>query len=105
MLDENNIPYRIDSSNADITYSRNRIRANILPQFEILNPEYRKNMASFMAYASELQAYLDQQVQKFLGSAPLFIVSDFCTLTPFLQREVVRFLYRRANEGTIGLSE
>ena len=34
----NNIEYREDSSNSDITYDRNRIRQDIIPVLESLNP-------------------------------------------------------------------
>jgi hypothetical protein len=32
-------------------------------------------------------------------------VEDFQVLSPFLQREIIRYLYEKANNGTIGLSE
>ncbi len=35
---ENNIEYREDSSNSDTTYDRNRIRHDIIPVLESLNP-------------------------------------------------------------------
>ena len=35
---EQNIEYREDSSNSDITYDRNRIRQDIIPVLESLNP-------------------------------------------------------------------
>lgn len=35
---EQNIEYREDSSNSDVTYDRNRIRQDIIPVFESLNP-------------------------------------------------------------------
>lgn len=104
-LEKENTPYRIDSTNAEDIYLRNHLRLNIIPEFERVNPEYRKNMASFMAYMTELQAFIDTQVQVFLRGEFSFMVEDFQILSPFLQREVIRSLYARANNGTIGLSE
>lgn len=125
---EENTPYRIDSTNTDDTYLRNHLRLNVISEFERINPEYRKNMASFMAYMTELGEFIDTQVREFLGKkssfessppAPLpegegrdmpkeynsFQVQHFQALTPFLKREVIRYLYQQANNGTIGLSE
>jgi len=41
----------------------------------------------------------------FLKEQSLFLVEDFQTISYFLQREVIRYLYEQANAGTIGLSE
>jgi tRNA(Ile)-lysidine synthetase-like protein len=101
----NSIPYTIDSTNADDTYLRNHVRLNIIPLFERINPEYRHNLGSFISYAKELVGFLDAQVLMFLKEQSLFLVEDFQTISYFLQREVIRYLYEQANAGTIGLSE
>lgn len=104
-LQKENIPYRLDSTNTDDTYLRNHLRLNIISEFERINPEYRKNMASFMKYMAELGDFIDTQVEIFLRGESSFPVEDFQVLSPFLQREVIRYLYEKANSGTIGLSE
>lgn len=104
-LSRENTPYRLDSTNATDVYLRNHLRLNIISEFERINPEYRKNMASFMQYMSELGEFIDTQVVVFLRGESSFLVEDFQVLSPFLQREVIRYLYRHANNGTIGLSE
>lgn len=58
-----------------------------------------------MGYMSELRAHLDAEVRTFLSDQDSFLVSDFLGLSTFLQREIIRYLYERANSGTIGLSE
>lgn len=103
-LEKADIPYRIDSSNADDLYLRNHLRLNIISEFERINPEYRKNLLSFMAYMSELQAFIDGQAEVFLRGESSFLADDFRILSPFLQREIIRYIYARANDGTIGLS-
>ncbi len=104
-LAENGTPYRLDSTNTDDTYLRNHLRLNIIAEFERINPEYRKNLASFMNYSKELTEFIDSQVTIFLRGESSFGVEDFHILSPFLQREVIRYLYEGANHGTIGLSE
>lgn len=104
-LEKDNIPYRIDSSNTDTVYLRNHLRVNIIPEFERINPMYRKNLSSFMEYMKELENHLDLEVQAFLEGKKEFSVSRFETLSPFQKREIIRHLYSEANDGTIGLSE
>lgn len=104
-LEEEKIPYRLDSTNADEVYLRNHLRLNILPEFERINPEYRKNLHSFMGYMTELHTHLDMEVRTFLGADTSFSVVLFEELSLFLKREIVRYLYQSCNSGTIGLSE
>lgn len=40
--------YRTDSTNADVAYRRNRIRHNILPEMENMNPSFLRTMARTM---------------------------------------------------------
>lgn len=104
-LQERNIPHCIDSTNLDDRYLRNHLRLNIISEFERINPEYRKNLDIFMGYMSELRSHLDAEVQTFFSDRDSFSVPDFQKLSIFLQREIIRYLYERANHGTIGLSE
>lgn len=104
-LQERNIPHCVDSTNMDDRYLRNHLRLNVISEFERINPEYRKNLDAFMGYMSELRAHLDTEVRTFLSDADSFSVPDFQKLSTFLQREVIRYLYEQANNGTIGLSE
>ena len=99
------LDYRTDASNADIRYARNRIRANVLPELEHINPEYRSNIRSFMMYASELQFFIGASVEVFLQGKDYFDIAAFQQSSLFLQREIIRVLYVRANAGAIGLSE
>ena len=58
-----------------------------------------------MQYISELKEFIDGQVRIFLRGEPSFGTEDFQILSSFLQREVIRYLYEKANNGTVGLSE
>lgn len=58
-----------------------------------------------MQYAKELGDFIETQVEIFLRAETSFGVEDFQVLSSFMQREVIRYLYARANNGTIGLSE
>ncbi len=49
--------WREDGSNANIKYQRNRIRHQLLPQLEQLNPQAVKHIATTARYVQELQAW------------------------------------------------
>jgi hypothetical protein len=50
--------------NNEIT--RNMIRNEILPLFESVHPEHKKNVSKLLDYFSELKDNIDTQVQDFL---------------------------------------
>lgn len=83
------------------------MRKRILPEFTHINPQYRHSIERFLTYSEELSNFLDQTVRTWLTryTPGSFQVDDFTKETPFLQREIVSFLYHEANHGTIGLSE
>lgn len=99
------LEYREDSTNSDTRYLRNKLRHHILPEFECINPEYRRAISNFIDYSEELQSWIDDEVRLFLSEGKSFLVSKFSGESPFFQREVIRYLYEQANSGTIGLSE
>lgn len=51
---ENHIEYREDSTNADISYDRNRIRHDIIPVLESLNPSIHNTMSELCLYMQSL---------------------------------------------------
>lgn len=59
---QNNIEYRIDSTNFDDTYSRNLIRLNILPLLEKLNSDYQNNIANFISSINEDNSFIENRV-------------------------------------------
>ncbi len=102
---EKNISFREDSSNTDTEYLRNHLRANILPEFEKINGEYRKSIENFIEYTEELKTWIDDEIQNFLSGEQSFSVADFEKKSPFFQKEIIRYLYEKTNGGTIWLSE
>ncbi len=115
------LTFREDSTNADTTYLRNHMRQEILPLFEKINPHYRHSLADFIGYSEEMMTYIDAQVGTWFARqqeqyrsrknvkpiefSRVFRIEDFRGESLFFQREILRFLYQEANQGTIGLSE
>jgi tRNA(Ile)-lysidine synthase len=102
---EHHIEYREDSSNFNTEYLRNKLRHDIVPQFQTINPEYRRAFMNFIEYSEELQDWINDEVLRFLEGTSSFLVKDFQAQKPLFQKEILRYLYAQANHGTIGLSE
>ncbi len=101
-------PYRTDSSNADLSFSRNRIRALLIPEIEAMNPGFSKTMGRFAEYARELDARLENEVSEYLDAQEpprSFDVVEFAELSEFFRKEVLSRLFVRMNGNGIGLSE
>lgn len=63
-LEENHIPYVVDETNLEPTYSRNRVRLNMVPEAEAINPGFRRAMATFRTMAEEDEGYLSREAEK-----------------------------------------
>lgn len=63
-LAEKNIPYVVDETNLEPTYSRNRVRLSIVPEAEAINPAFCRVMASFRTMAEEDESYLVGEAAK-----------------------------------------
>ncbi len=59
-LKENGQTWREDSTNTDISYSRNRIRLNIMPEFRRINARAVFHMADLTRQFSEICDFLDE---------------------------------------------
>ena len=104
-LHNNNIEYCIDKTNFESVYHRNIIRNNILPEFEKINKDYRKNIGNFMNYMSEMKEFVDNQVYNFLWRSNAFSITEFNSLSKFIQKEIVRVMFFETNNNTIWLNE
>ena len=58
--------YRIDVTNADIVYSRNRIRNRVMPELAVINEQAVLHMNRLSEDMAELSSYLREQVEAIL---------------------------------------
>ena len=58
-LKENNVEYKIDSSNEDVKYKRNLIRKEILPLFENVNSSYLDSIENLIKNAISTREIVD----------------------------------------------
>lgn len=59
------IPYREDSSNSDTKFLRNKIRHEIIPVFESMNPSFYKTMLNNMSHLQEAEQLLNYELERF----------------------------------------
>ncbi len=57
---ENNISFREDSTNSDVEISRNRLRRNVFPEFEKINPSILNTLSSEAGHFAQAEAVLDE---------------------------------------------
>ena len=71
-LREKGETYRTDSSNADLRFSRNRIRARVLPELAEINPRTVEHIFRFSGAMEELCSYLSDEALEKGGEAVRF---------------------------------
>ena len=104
--------WREDSSNKDLTFTRNRIRHELLPLLEGWNPRLREHMAQMAALALDEEAWWQAELARLapqyllpgrpvrgggraagsgLDSGLAIEVSRLAALAPALQRRLIRY--------------
>ena len=61
---KNNIAFRLDKSNLSNKYLRNKLRLDILPEFNKLNPSYTKNLLQTINRLDEIEKTYDYFIQE-----------------------------------------
>jgi len=89
---DNSYKFVCDSTNADISYPRNRIRQNILPELHAINPEFLAAFARFTESERLDCNYLDREAEKF---AETLRISDISSLPyPIASRALTAAAHR-----------
>ena len=118
---EYQLQYRIDATNLETVYTRNKIRHDIVPQFEKLNPSFLSTMHSNMRFIASAQSIVEayaleaykrvvvidnervlfnlEELTKYQGIDTLL----FIWLTPYgFSSDVVMQLYRSLGDNLSG---
>lgn len=92
---DNKIKYYIDNTNNDITYTRNRIRKNILP---LLKKENKNIHKSFLNYSNTLQEYYNyvedvtkERINEIKDNNTIDL-DKFNKEHPFIQKSIIFYL-------------
>ncbi len=93
-----------DSSNQERRFLRNRVRHEVIPLLEGINPAVKHNLASAAKLLTEEGAWLDDRVQAILGPADSgdgsLAVATLLNAPPALQARVLR-AWLRARRGDL----
>ena len=106
---EAGLPFADDMSNADTSFARNRIRAEVLPTLADLSSEAERNIAETRAELSEEAALLERMALEALadagaGAAATAVPADaLAGWEPGLQRIALRALAERASGRQVPL--
>ncbi len=123
-LDINKLEYKIDNTNFDTKLTRNKLRHDIIPQFEKINSNYKQNINNLSSYLEEVKDFIDIEIEKFLTEQWIlifnsckykintlsingyFYIKDFNKLSSLLQKEIIRHIFYISNwKSTIWLNE
>ena len=96
-------PFRTDSSNADLRFTRNRIRAELVPLLKTFNPEVTSVLGHLAEQAEEAHAFIEQQAVELLKRVEKPRAGDLIVLDrrelesapQLLVREALRLIWVR----------
>lgn len=107
-LEKNNLSYKIDKTNFENDFARNKLRNLIIPKFSEINEKYKQNISNFMDYLDEIKDLLDLEIKRFLeksSTEKYFLIKEFNELSDFLKKEVIRYIFFISNwNSTIWLT-
>ncbi len=106
------IEYRTDSSNASLTYRRNRVRTELLPELETYyNPSVRDALLRLSSIASDEVDYLQDEAERALEAVSLNVLPEAVVLDTrrvaklhtAIARSVVRLAVKRVRGNLDGI--
>ena len=93
-LEAQEMPWRVDSTNVELEYSRNFIRGKVIPELEKINAKAVEHMNQTAMHLSEVREYLDFETEKAwktvvnVGDSLELDLKGLLELHPVLQREI-----------------
>ncbi len=91
-LNENNIPYVVDSTNRSVKYLRNYIRHNILPLFLHVNPKLKEHILNLSFQIGEIEVFLKNEIDRYLKIVMVHYAEDLVKLNLKELSKVPEFL-------------
>ncbi|MCU0665950.1 MAG: tRNA lysidine(34) synthetase TilS [Candidatus Omnitrophica bacterium] len=100
-LKNNRIPFRIDKTNAEDKYLRNRLRKQLIP---LLEQKYNRNIKSALrtlaVNAETDHDYLYEKAKKIVSNRKTVEIANFVRLHPAMQNLVIRLLIENLKGDT-----
>jgi tRNA(Ile)-lysidine synthase len=111
-VDKRGLQFRVDSTNLDTRFRRNRVRRELLPMLEKeYNPEIKRLLSELAVRAREEESYLDQQARERAGAwrlredgAEKISRTALRSMPPALARRVLRRMLSEVGDSRAGLT-
>ena len=103
--EENGLSYQTDATNADTAYTRNFIRAEIVPLLKKVNASAEENARYAADAIREMRDLTDETAERFLRENDPLTVSSLETLAPPILHAVLTKAYQNAGGGTLPRSQ
>ena len=103
-LNSNNIEYRIDKTNQDIKYTRNRYRKNILPLLKLENKNIHKKFLKFSEELYKIEEFLEKQTENALTkvvASDKLDLHEYSKLDSLLQKRVIEYILKKEYQDNI----
>ena len=101
-VQDQNVPYRIDSSNEESTYARNFLRHQWFPKLQNLFPGWRKNLLKLTDRAEEYDLMTDYVFHSISDSPNAFRKKEFLELPEEIQKSMIyKLLNKNGYSGLI----
>ena len=103
--------WREDPTNADPAFARNRVRRDVVPALEKVNPGVRDALGRLAAYARDLGSWMDAQLGALLREDPAapgrghFPLAPYLALPAAARGELLRAVFTRVTGSGDGLTE
>ena len=88
----NQLSYRVDSSNSDLSFDRNRIRKEIIPTIERLNPSFSRTVTRTVSSLREISDLLNREVRVLYAKTVSLTPDDYFQIDEKLLRETPSLL-------------
>lgn len=96
---KNGIEYVYDSTNSDTVYTRNSIRANVLPILRGINPDACRASLRMAELLREDSEFLDSAAEKYLSENAMPEISELASLeNPVINRVIIQLYSRCCDE-------
>ena len=106
--EENGLPFRTDSTNTDTAYTRNFIRAEIIPLMKKINPAAEENARYASAAITDLQNHAEEDAKAFLqshGQNDVVPVRELQQLSSAVRYPVLEALCKRAGGESLSRAQ
>lgn len=106
---QNKLQYRIDKTNQDTNFLRNRIRHELLPYLEEnFNPGVKKTLNEWSLAVADDYEFIDKNAERFAKSicknkCSYFNTQKFMALHPAMQRQVLRNIFLKLKSNIVDI--